>query len=140
MELSVFDLEHSLYSLSPTCSVSSRRPWQKPLLCLTFSIYHDSNPNIDSNFKAYWQNFGMGGMALQEGELREHRAREAEYLFFFYPLPCPDLTRNFFFFLKKISLVRDGYVFWACLTSTRVRHGYLVNFGVYMQHGLDIDY
>ena len=84
----------------------------------------------------------MGGMALQEGELREHRAREAEYLFSFLPSPVsgPYPEFFFFFFLKKISLVRDGYVFWACLISTRVRHGYLVNFGVYMPHSLDIDY
>ena len=78
-----FDLQHSLHSLSlsPACSVHGRKLYRFPflnlapsllidLLCLTFSLYHNSNPKIDSNFKAYRQNFGMGGMASLVDDIR----------------------------------------------------------------------
>ena len=70
-------------SLSPSGSVHGRKLYRFPslnlalsllidLLCLTFSIYHNSNPKIDSNFKAYRQNFGMGGMASLVDDLRRN--------------------------------------------------------------------
>ena len=71
----------SILSLSPACSVHGRKLYRFPflnlapsllidLLCLTFSLYHNSNPKIDSNFKAYRQNFGMGGMASLVDDIR----------------------------------------------------------------------
>ena len=96
------------------------------LPCLTVSIYHDSNPKNDSNFKTYRQNFGKGGMAslvanirrsttewLHRKENSENKAREAEYLPSFFPSPVSGMN----------PVCRD-----------RVRHGYLANFGVTVQH------
>ena len=89
LDQSVFDLEHSLHSLSLSLSLSlsgsvhGRKLYRFPflnlapsllidLLCLTFSLYHNSNPKIDSNFKAYRQNFGMGEMASLVDDLRRN--------------------------------------------------------------------
>ena len=64
LDQSVFDLEHSLHSLSlsPAGSVHGRKLYRFPSLNLALSLLIDL---LRLTFKAYRQNFGKGGMALQ---------------------------------------------------------------------------
>ena len=100
MRSALIDIRHHhrrrWFSIAFPLSIPLSLSWL--IFCLILSIYHNSNPKIYSNFKAYRQNFGKGGMASLVADIRrstaewlckrensENRVRDAEF-FFFYSL------------------------------------------------------